>query len=500
MKVLVVLGHPRPASLCGVLAAAFAEGARRSGAEVRTLDVARLEFDLHVQAGSPNAQAQEPDIQRARALVRWAEHLVFVYPNWWGTMPALLKGFLDRVLTPGFAFAERGGRFVPLLQGRTADLLTTMDMPRWVYRLIFRQPGNHAMARSTLGFCGVRTVRILNFGPVKDSRAAERTAWIDRAERTGLRLGRGPYTRTQRVVQRLLRWGRALRLQFYPTTWMAYTAGVLAATTANPLQMPAYWVGLLALLFLEVATVFANEVMDFDTDCRNEHFGPFNGGSRVLVDGHLSAGALKAGSWLAAVAVLPLALASVWASSAPPVLAGILAALVVLALGYTLPPLRLVYRGAGELTVAVTHSVAVVLFGYVLGGGAATDTEPWLLSLPMFLAVLPSITLAGIPDEAADRSVRKRTLAVLLGRRRAAAVAAGMTVAAALAAGLVSLAWGGVYGWWGLAIVPHALLVVALIARYRRAGAPAGRIDAPLVSALSYLVWFVLLPLLMLLE
>ena len=85
-------------------------------------------------------------------------------------MPALMKGFFDRMMIPGFAFADKPeGGWDKLLKGKTAQMITTMDMPGWVYRLFFRQPGNNAMKRSTLGFSGIRTTRILNLGPVKDS-------------------------------------------------------------------------------------------------------------------------------------------------------------------------------------------------------------------------------------------------------------------------------------------------------------------------------------------
>lgn len=105
-KVLVICGHPRKDSYCGALAEAYALGARRAGVDLEMLYVADLRFDPHVHFVSPNQQVTEPDILAARAAVQAATHLVFVYPNWWGTMPALLKGFLDRVLAPGFAFHE----------------------------------------------------------------------------------------------------------------------------------------------------------------------------------------------------------------------------------------------------------------------------------------------------------------------------------------------------------------------------------------------------------
>lgn len=94
MNVLIILGHPRINSLCGALTDAYVKGASEAGTEVRRLDLATLDFDPDVHTLSPNQQAFEHDILEARELIRWAEHLVFVYPTWWGTMPALLKGFL----------------------------------------------------------------------------------------------------------------------------------------------------------------------------------------------------------------------------------------------------------------------------------------------------------------------------------------------------------------------------------------------------------------------
>ena len=136
LRVLIIVGHPRRQSLCQALANAYGSGARRAGAEVRELRLAELSFDLNVHSFDPAEQALEDGIVRARALFTWADHIVFVYPTWWGTMPALLKGFLDRMLAPGFAFAGTARCFVPLLTGKSAELLTTMDTPRWVFRWI----------------------------------------------------------------------------------------------------------------------------------------------------------------------------------------------------------------------------------------------------------------------------------------------------------------------------------------------------------------------------
>ena len=150
----------------------------------------------------------EGDLRRGRELIAWADHLAFVYPTWWGTMPALLKGFLDRALAPGFAFAEEGAGFVPLLGGRSAELLTTMDTPGWVWRWIYGAPGDKALARATLGFCGIKVAHIARFGPIKDSSAEQRRAWLSEARRRGARpFGRllerkGARARALRVARR----------------------------------------------------------------------------------------------------------------------------------------------------------------------------------------------------------------------------------------------------------------------------------------------------------
>jgi putative NADPH-quinone reductase len=113
--------------------------------------------------------------------------MVFVYPNWWGTMPALMKGFFDRVLLPDFAFRYREGSALPdrLLSRRTAHLIVTMDTPPWYYRWIYRRPGHNAMKRTILGFCGIRVTKITEFSVVRNATSRMRARWIDRARRLG---------------------------------------------------------------------------------------------------------------------------------------------------------------------------------------------------------------------------------------------------------------------------------------------------------------------------
>ena len=189
-RVLIILGHPRGASFGRALADAYQEGALGAGHQVDTVDLASLSFDPILHQGYAGSQELEPDLVRAQQLISQAQHLVFVYPTWWGSMPALLKAFIERVFLPGFAFKYRQGSplWDKLLTGRSADLLVTMDSPPLYYRWVARMPGHNQMRRTILGFCGIKPVRIFSIGPVKGSRQHKRESWIQKARDIGSRL------------------------------------------------------------------------------------------------------------------------------------------------------------------------------------------------------------------------------------------------------------------------------------------------------------------------
>ena len=113
--------------------------------------------------------------------------MVFVYPNWWGTYPALLKGFIDRVFLPNFAFKyhKKDPFWDKILTGKTAQILVTMDTPVWYYWLINRSPIHNSMKRAILEFCGLKQVKIKSFGPIKSSTKTKREQWLKEAETLG---------------------------------------------------------------------------------------------------------------------------------------------------------------------------------------------------------------------------------------------------------------------------------------------------------------------------
>ncbi|MEJ8569850.1 NAD(P)H-dependent oxidoreductase [Microbaculum marinum] len=500
LRVLLILAHPRgSASLCGAMLDAYSRGARKAGCEVRELELARTRFDRDVTTPSPRDQVLEADLVAAKTAIEWADHIVFVYPTWWGTYPALLKAFLDRILVPGWAFEDISGGtgFEGLLDGRTAELITTMDTPGPVYSFLYRAPGRHAMAAATLGFCGIAVTRHTRFGPVKGSTEQQRIRWIDEAERLGGRLANGPRSRLQRLWQHVRPWLSALRLQFYPMTFLAFWLGALTAAAGGGIDPVRFWLGYAVLFAIEAATVFSNDLLDAGSDSRNQNWGPFNGGSRVLQGGILTAGSLLRGARLALTVAIGLTIVLTATAAQPAVLGLFFAASALLALGYTMPPLRLSYRTLGEVDVAVTHSFLAILAGHLFQNGAIGDPVPWILGAPLFLSILPSIILSGVPDRDADMAVGKRTIAVRFGIRGAFAVSAGLALAALIAMVAVeALVRPGTYGWVVPVLVAvHGLVLARECRRQWRRPADARRIDVTMIVALTYLMWFCVVPL-----
>jgi putative NADPH-quinone reductase len=160
-KIAILNGHPDDASrgLCHALAEAYAAGAVGRH-EVRRLDVGALTFDLLKSQGQFLNEPATGDMAAAQELLRWADHLVVIFPLWLGDMPARLKGFFEQVLRPGFAYTLRPNGFpVMHLKGRSARIVVTMGMPAFVYRWYFFAHGLKNLKRNILAFVGYRPVR-----------------------------------------------------------------------------------------------------------------------------------------------------------------------------------------------------------------------------------------------------------------------------------------------------------------------------------------------------
>ena len=186
-KVLIINGHPDNESFNHAISDAYKKGALKSGAEVQEIKIGALNFNPNLQFGYRKRCELEPDLLKAQEQLKWADHLVWVFPVWWGSVPAVMKGFLDRTLLPGFAFKKRENSlwWDKLLTGKTARIISTMDQPAWYYRLINKRPSHNALKKGTLQFIGVKKVRITSIGPIRLSKDAYREKWLKRVEKLG---------------------------------------------------------------------------------------------------------------------------------------------------------------------------------------------------------------------------------------------------------------------------------------------------------------------------
>jgi NAD(P)H dehydrogenase (quinone) len=189
-KILIINGHPDKESICFALAESYKKGADTNGDQCQLVHLVDLKFNPILTYGYRLVSELEPDLLKIQQDIFEADHLVFVYPNWWATFPALLKGFIDRVFLPNFAFKyhEKGPLWDKLLKGKTARLIVTMDTPKWYYCLINRNAGHNAMKIGVLEFCGIKPVKISVFAPVKSADNAKRKKWLDEVEILGKQL------------------------------------------------------------------------------------------------------------------------------------------------------------------------------------------------------------------------------------------------------------------------------------------------------------------------
>ena len=186
-EILIINGHPDKESLCTELAKSYERGAVKAGAACKLVNLADLDFNLNLSGGYRKRTELEPDLLMMQQEILKAEHIVLVYPNWWATFPALLKGFIDRVFLPGFAFKyrENSPMWDKLLKGRSARMIVTLDSPAWYYRIFMGNAGFKAMKKGILEFCGISPVKITSFNMVRSSSEQQRKNWIQQVEKLG---------------------------------------------------------------------------------------------------------------------------------------------------------------------------------------------------------------------------------------------------------------------------------------------------------------------------
>lgn len=180
MRTLIIVGHSNPKSLSHYFADSLLESPKLQNKDnIRVLDLAKLEFDPILKFSSPVMQSLEPDLVKAQEDILWSEHIILLFPIWWSSCPAILKGFFDRVLTPNFAFKYDETKLFPLklLKGRSALLIVTSDSPAFYRKYVLNDPAVRAIKRDTLGFCGIKVESVSYFGPVRSASPSHINKW-----------------------------------------------------------------------------------------------------------------------------------------------------------------------------------------------------------------------------------------------------------------------------------------------------------------------------------
>lgn len=183
-NVVIVNGHPDPKSLCAQFCNVIKNRLEEKGAGHSVIELHSMEFAPFIKNRQERERTLEPSLLDAQQKIKDADHLIFVYPTWWGGMPSLLKSFFERTFTSGFAFKYESSKNLPtkLLKGKRADVLVTMDAPSWWYRFAQGAPGDKMIKNSILGFCGIAPVKIHHFDQVSRADEKKIKQWFEKVK------------------------------------------------------------------------------------------------------------------------------------------------------------------------------------------------------------------------------------------------------------------------------------------------------------------------------
>jgi NAD(P)H dehydrogenase (quinone) len=186
---MIVVGHPQRNTFCEALGKAYAEGAKGAGYEVTLFHLSQMKFDPILREGYHQEQPLEPELKDAYAALSACDHLVIVFPLWCGDMPALLKGFIERILQPDLIARQNTERAMNwhIFENKSARIVMTMAMPVSIYRWFYRGHALKLLKRNILHFIGIKPVRATLYGMIATSTPEKRVRWLDGMRELGRR-------------------------------------------------------------------------------------------------------------------------------------------------------------------------------------------------------------------------------------------------------------------------------------------------------------------------
>jgi putative NADPH-quinone reductase len=189
-QVLIINGHPDKQSYNYTLSEAYKNGANQTNAIIDTINISDLDFNPNLQFGYRERTELEPDLKEAIDKIKKANHIVWVFPLWWCSLPALMKGFIDRTFLRGITYDFIEGKSIPigLLKGKTSRIIITTDTPKWYDYLVMKRPVLKQFKKGTLEFCGIKSVKVTYISTIKNSSFDRRKKWLKQVTKLGEKL------------------------------------------------------------------------------------------------------------------------------------------------------------------------------------------------------------------------------------------------------------------------------------------------------------------------
>jgi putative NADPH-quinone reductase len=187
-NITIIDGHPDRGEdrYCRALVNAYTIAAASAGHRVRRITLAHIEMPILRSQEDWEKGDLPAALRDGRDAIKWADHLVIVYPLWLGSMPALLKAFFEQLFRPRFAFSEgKRGPGKGLLGGKSARLIVTMGTPSFLFRLYFLGASLASLRRGVLRLAGIGPIRTTLIGGIEAIGAAGRARWLRRIEALG---------------------------------------------------------------------------------------------------------------------------------------------------------------------------------------------------------------------------------------------------------------------------------------------------------------------------
>jgi NAD(P)H dehydrogenase (quinone) len=188
MKVVIVFNHPYDGSYCNAILNTVISGLQKARHEADTIHLDKEGFNPVMTASDLKAFVDrkpiDPTVIAYKQRLNEADHLVFIFPIWWELMPAMTKGFIDKVIFPGVAYDyTKRGTMIPLFKKiKSVTVITTMNTPGILYRLLFGNAIKKALITGTFWKMGYKNRKWISFNMVKMVSDEKRKKWLKKLE------------------------------------------------------------------------------------------------------------------------------------------------------------------------------------------------------------------------------------------------------------------------------------------------------------------------------